>query len=579
MSVTILSQAPTARCYHCGAPAVQMVCHHCGRLMCETDGRKIVSTSTGASSREFDRLGLDETLGRGTAKDRDRWEVHCGKCAHKTPSYGWMKWLGGLLAGLSIIIGLGGGEAGAVAFLLLVGLGLIGGGFLLQQRQPALANASEETGVPLVPRINSLMVRDIVTGHIRLDAKGEYTSQVQGCTGSLTMRMVLTPKDRERCKLYRTSRRLLAEDDMLFHAGFVVLDGAASLRFLDRGTCLPDRTNVIALTGNVSQHPYLVSTEGRKDNLWDERWDYELLTGDQIKGGELPFLPLRLAPSLVQGADRKALELELQFVRGETNLEGAKLESLELLVPNRLGQVKDVRPNALLTPTALEAEAKETYQGLTWRQLSLTKSELQAGRKIFYVRFTNEIEPDTQLKGKMRAVFRGNLTSLERVIVFYPWGRRRPDVAAQQEVVAKVAFELNLAALRYQDSLTLYETLTYDDVIPDYALVTALTDALSEEELYVKWVIENPSRTSPRGAHIVNRYWDIAGRMYDGIFPVNWHLVVTGEEARWPEMGESPGRTRFDLTLHGSFASDEMRQLVHNVQDRMKMILTRTVTG
>ena len=45
----------------------------------------------------------------------------------------------------------------------------------------------------------------------------------------------------------------------------------------------------------------------------------------------------------------------------------------------------------------------------------------------------------------------------------------------------------------------------------------------------LKRVIENPPQTGKR-ADVVNRYWDIAGRRYNRVYPCEFHLILTGEE-------------------------------------------------
>ena len=574
MEIEIRSQAPTARCYLCGAPRVDMVCHHCGRPMCQTHGQRVVASSTDPSGQEFAGLGLDEMLGRTGARDAKRWEVHCKACAHKPVSYAWMKWLGGLLGLLGLLVGLGAGQAATIVVFLLIGGGLLAAGFLLEQRDD-----SAEVDLPLVPRIGAVKMMDNVGGRMSLAPDGRYTSRVESCKGSLSMNMVLTPQDKERYEKYCARDQSRQQDDVRFHAGFLSLDGPAQLRFVDSNVCLPDRTNIIALTGYAREHPFLVNSEGDRGNAWNLQWDYEFLTGDGLGRDGLPRLPVQLVPFLTEGAERKALELELQLRRDGTDLDGVRIELLEILVPTRLGRVEDVRPNALLTPTVQGTPGRDAHQGLTWRRFAFTRSELQAGRKMLYVRFANEIEPQTRILGRLQAAFDANVTGLEDVHVYYPWGRKRGGVTLEQKTVIEATFKLELAALRYQDRVTLHETLSYDGVVPDSALVTSLTDTLSEEELYVKWIVENPPRTSRRGAHIVSRYWDIAGRMYDGAFPVDWHLVVTGEEQRWADANESPGNARFDLSLQASVANDEMRQLVYNLHTRMKAIIGDTVTA
>jgi len=97
------------------------------------------------------------------------------------------------------------------------------------------------------------------------------------------------------------------------------------------------------------------------------------------------------------------------------------------------------------------------------------------------------------------------------------------------------------------------ETVTFEGVIPDHDTVIALTNAVSEQGFYVKRVIENPPRTGGR-ANVVNRYWDIAGRRYLGVYPIDFHLILTGEEVYMGEIRAQAGTTRTAIISRDSSA-------------------------
>lgn len=70
---------------------------------------------------------------------------------------------------------------------------------------------------------------------------------------------------------------------------------------------------------------------------------------------------------------------------------------------------------------------------------------------------------------------------------------------------------------------------SFEKVIPDSRTVAGVTAELSAGDYYVKRVVENPP-TPDRTAAAINRYWDISGRKYDGLYPIDFHIVLSGQE-------------------------------------------------
>jgi hypothetical protein len=101
--------------------------------------------------------------------------------------------------------------------------------------------------------------------------------------------------------------------------------------------------------------------------------------------------------------------------------------------------------------------------------------------------------------------------------------------------------------------------VTFPDVVPDHRTVALLTNSLADEGYYVIRVLENPAQPGPRSGAI-NRLWDLAGRFYEGVYPIDFHLVLSGEEIH--KGHEISGETSVLLTVHGSYANEVMEQRV-----------------
>jgi hypothetical protein len=192
-----------------------------------------------------------------------------------------------------------------------------------------------------------------------------------------------------------------------------------------------------------------------------------------------------------------------------------------------------------------------------------TNGQADDGHQILTIRFADKIKPSDKLSGRLRASFVSTLSGITGVRMYQPAGSPRsrpPKTAIELEVT--IDFELSLSSVRYQDvrAVPSRDQLTvdrYPGVIPDFETVTELTNKLSEQGCYVKRVVENPPRGSWR-TDLVNRYWDIAGRRYHGIFPIDVRITLTGEEEYGSGVRPKAGNTDAQLTVYGSYVNETM---------------------
>lgn len=113
---------------------------------------------------------------------------------------------------------------------------------------------------------------------------------------------------------------------------------------------------------------------------------------------------------------------------------------------------------------------------------------------------------------------------------------------------------------------------------PTVETVLALTTALShhEQNFYVRWTVENPPHTGDE-ANIVNRYWDIGGRFYQGVYPIDFHLVLTGAVTQKPGTNLFQGDTMVALTVQGAFHNDDTKDKIVDVWVRLRKLVIDTL--
>jgi len=432
-----------------------------------------------------------------------------------------------------------------------------------------------------MPQCSKVSIRETISGRIRLDADGRYTAEVTQQRGEITLPLAFTPADQERCDAYRRKHQL-GKDDLTFHAGFAVLEGAADMILGSDTSAWMAGERILALTGNVADQPFLSGKAAPGSNQWQVRHSYEIPLRHESRNDRAPRFPVRLIPSLVPELARKGLELELQwtpsfFDGDDVGLD--KIDTLQLLAPSSLGKVEQVAPAALIGTgvTPSQEGSEEPGQSIQWKNLTVGEEDRQAKRKIFFMRFPNQVEPETRLTGRARVRFEGSLSGLEGVRLYYPLGQPRGDVETDIQTLVEVDFELDLAALRYQDTVLGKEEITREGVIPDHVMVGRLIDDISQEGFYIKRVIENPARTSKAGAHVLNRFWDLAGRKYDGVYPMDFHLVLTGEEVYGKEGRAQSGKTQIEVTVQGTATDETMTAQVGNLKEQLVRLIEGTL--
>jgi hypothetical protein len=57
-----------------------------------------------------------------------------------------------------------------------------------------------------------------------------------------------------------------------------------------------------------------------------------------------------------------------------------------------------------------------------------------------------------------------------------------------------------------------------------------LVQQLADQRYLVKSVVEHPSRPG-RGVGLQYRVWDVTGRRYRGVYPIDFRITVAGDEA------------------------------------------------
>jgi hypothetical protein len=480
-------------------------------------------------------------------------------------------------------------QAGLVLLVLGVVVAVVF--FLVQRRRKAIRRAFRPL-LQVLPRVHAVKVTETLRGEVRLLADGRYENPVLSSGGAVELVLMSNNSDEDRLDTYRARYGLTEDDPVGFSAGFAVFTGAAGLifdrehapaeSFLDENAILPGRTG-LSFRGEVVGHPLFSTGRGRSAGRWTIRLPYHLQ-----RARALDRVPLWIVPSLAEGSDRRTLNLDLRWVpldaerpeEERRNLRFLRFDAIELVVPKAWGNVEVVSPgNARIS----NPETGFT-RTISWK-LPLPERNKSAGYDTFSIRFEKPIGKEDTVRGSLRASFRGTLAGITGVHMYWPAGGERPQPKTSITLQAEVDFELSLSSVRYQairlipdgDGQLLGEP--FPGVFPDHRTVIALTDELSQSDYYIKQVTENPPHGGGRGT-LVNRVWDISGRHYKGVFPIDFHITITGEEENHGgDFQPNSGNAYARLTVRGAYVNPEMRDDVENVWAALHKIVAARLGG
>lgn len=565
MITRIVPRAAQVRCNECGAPGAASLCHHCGVALCTAHIHHPGELARLLLSQEFGAELLPEAL-RGTQP------AHCAECAHRlgAPSPAVFQ-LGAALTAIGVALAFWNRSLAALA-LAALGLVIVLITTVLSMR--ARASAQNRPPLPIFPRFGNAKIREEVHASVSVNEDGKYHIAQQPAIGSIQLFGRMQSGERERLEAYRKQFMVPPSQNLPCNAGWLALLGKASLRFVPAARESLCATNVLALGANSAELPVLNGSSLRASEPFNPTYSYVVC--DPLK----PMaLAINLVPSLMQEGDQHVLALDLQWnAPRQWNAEPLEIErilSLTLDVPSKWGNIERISSEATsrLTDTGIRR--------IEWSQLELDREHpnWQRNCRRFSIHFENKINCDATITAHAEVQFAGALSGLAGVEVFSPLGTRERPVPGKPVTVITTDFTLCLAHLRYQDTRVVpdlkrkddesrHKAATYAGIAPNHLTVSALTETLSGREIYIKRIIENPPSTGEHARHH-HRYWDIGGRVYDKIYPIDFHIVVSGEEGFRTRARIPCDTTHIHLTVQGAFANTEMEASIVKLWDEL----------
>ncbi|HMN30586.1 MAG TPA: hypothetical protein PKE45_20715 [Caldilineaceae bacterium] len=513
-NLKLSQQNPAPQCAVCRTndfATLDKVCHRCGRALC--------TIHPGADPPDFKRFGDIEFSGldlRGAAQR----VVYCQTCANKIRR-GRQLW------------------REMAAKLHQSGLKLL----LFGAHRPP---------VPAIPAIRRVAMSEGLTGQYTLmpDGKVEFT-KFDTADGKLTIDVEFAEHDRARLAAYLGKYSLRNKDNLIIHAGFVLLKNMTNLQSDAPTSDDYPQAGLFALRKPITALPFFASKPPSSDNDDKRVFTYTVKRSD---GKEIP-LPLQIVPSLVDDHGQQALELDIQLrpdVARFIDFESARIKEFLLELPGTIDPLSAIVP----PPTSGSSAASPSNHIRTWTALK----PLSKKNPLVSIRLglQAEIQPTSTLKGKLVVSFNGTLSGSQEIRYYTSWGQLANTPELQRATEVKGDFALNLQSLVQHTLKSRSAQVPCRGISLTADLIAALTQRLSEQGLYIRRVVEEPARPSRGDAKELHLVWDIAGRQYDSdLHPLDFHLLLRGTAViDRPERNE----LMVDCTVQGGGPKNGPRQ-------------------
>lgn len=418
----------------------------------------------------------------------------------------------------------------------------------------------------LAPRIRKLELTETVEGRCELDEEHRETLTVDKVHAEIDVELRWTSSQAAAAERYRRKTPTRQRALLRAEAGHLVLRGAGQLDLTPPAGCEAIHPALISLRPFLADHEMLSHPDGHGDTRWDFTLTYR--PEQPAKGSRLPVW---VTASFSPDSGGRALDLHVQWntaARISDPDDGPELTAKELTqvtleVPGAWGPVQ------FATLDRVEQTlVGNTVDGTT--RIQWKKPEIPAesrGSRDLSVSFSQPIDPSTIITGDVELTFAEAISGITGLHKHAPGGGRRRD-GARPKIKTKtwVHFALNLEGIRHQESRTVpdaavnpddTEARKFADTRPDEYLVVGLVQQLAEQRYLIKSVVEHPPRPG-RGVGLQHRVWDVTGRRYRSVYPIDFRITVTGDEA---EAGSSaPSSTSIRLIVRGVRASETMEE-------------------
>jgi hypothetical protein len=548
------------KCHQCHSPDVTGVCHVCGRLVC--DEHKAKPTPVQNYKKSF-----------APALSRDHIQAsHCDEHPHFLDSP--LKKLV-VPAIILMIAGVGYGipngrtlievlfsdldlatsELIVTVVKLLLSLATLGGGIALavigiqryvQEYRPA-SQGEPLTAVPIMPEQYAMKVREKAHLKIRIAEHLSRYAEVESAEGEISVQ-ALVPRDApQRVEAYHQKcMRNGWQQPSAFHFGFVTMDNL-SVVDVPADEHMPSAFNVIPLKSEEVNLEILESGTGWQD-LYESVY---LIKQDALnfrKVGQAPRrMPVWFKPVLEPQSAGRTLRLDFDFA---DQFAGSKrIRELTLSIPRNIFGGRQVKSPILGTNGRFYTD-RWVVEWIGWT-LDAPGQRTRVPEVTFSFPVT---EMDVPLEVTFEIELEGNTLSKVDIQPEHIWlpngkkvSRSEVGVTLSKTVLLTGDAQIDPDAYSYQYEFSRSSSSTQNDIRLSSVTIKKVLEVLQNNDVHVKSVMQNPAVAEPQDPVLERQGWDILGRWYKELYPIDVHIVLS--ENRAEEETSTGGVVDVDITL------------------------------
>lgn len=547
--------------------------------MCETHSAAGSELKAGEVDIEFDHLSEKDGARRPYGP-----VFHCHEHRHFVvepiwcrPTYRQLLWAGLLGIALTFLGSGVGATLLALAGIAIFSLTVAGALARLLRRDAVLSQlaARSSFAFPAVSTHVVISATERVRTTIRGAPDGTFETRTSAPEGSIATTLTLDPRALDLLAAHRTHLKAANTDVTSAHGGFLSVSGLSPFRLEcgDGGASTDVRAlAILPLVAPIEEVAALSQSDQTvsSPSTWVTRHRYGVAPVLDSPPDH-PEPDFGMYPTVVTEGDHHSLRLVLTF--GQLDVESIDTLSLRLGFPTSPRDFVTIEPPAIIASPRRPGD--DNYvQLVEWKNPPIRRAEHEIGFKTFYLSLEESLPPLTSISGTVSMTLSGSLAGLEHVVCFDPFGQPRESVPTIRSHYT-LDFDLPIDHLLFQRT-TRRRSHASSSRFPTFENVAALLHDLAEGGVYVRHVIQSPSLPHQHRPDILLHYWDVLGRYYEGLEPMEIHLVVKGEAPKDPDvMSELDNTTVLELAIRGSFAGHR-DDPVDAVYERMTSLMSQT---
>lgn len=479
-----------------------------------------------------------------------------------------------------------------VTDLAVFGLGLVMAavGYRLIQRRKKVESVGEfGQPVHLGPVTDQIKVVEVLKATFRINADLQSSSEiVDPVSGVVYPFLNFSPQDIRRVREYQEKYHPPEESDVRYSAGFLVTHFHTNqkIQFANGKSNFPAK--IIPLRGFVSKQLYLNESKGLAKAWVLEPFSYTFCpTQENLE--DWSQVPVRIVPLLEEMGSSHQVRLQIQINTRffptlkkykETDLSEIPqvvMEDLILLQKAVIRGDMEYLGRPKTSGIVRELEDKK-YFSAEWQNLWMLPKEDIVSLNLPSMIFQNKFGPDTHLTGSLQIRVPALISGISAVQYIsslgFPVKDKRDtsrDLPFIGYTIIELEFDLALNKLPISNPKVHLESLKnghqssegcekfYYAGSPTPEHVQKFLDAISQgpstsgdSYMYLRSVVQDPKRVTedPDARHMW--YWDVTGRYYYEVTPIDFHLVIYGNEGE----GEN-SRTYVELSVKSFLCENE----------------------